>query len=138
MQVAAAEQRFRSSSEQCGQLQRMADERAAQVQAAEVATADSHTKLASATAAAQELQRQLSLAVQQRDNFSSLATDRSGLLCTARCALCHTRSALGHACCALGHTRSALSHACCALGHTLSGLSLALHQADALAEQHYA
>ena len=76
MQVAAAEQRCSSSTEQCAQLQRLADQRAAHLQAAEVATADSNTRLAAATSTAAELQQQLSLAVQQRDGFSGLAHDR--------------------------------------------------------------
>lgn len=80
MQVAAAEQRCVSNIEQCAQLQRLADERAQQLQAAEVATTESTSRLASATSTAEDLQRQLSLAVQQRDGFSSLANDRYTLI----------------------------------------------------------
>lgn len=69
MQVAAAEQQCASRAEQCLNLQR-------DLQAAEVATADATTKLANTTAFAAEQQKQLTVAMQQRDHYSQLANDR--------------------------------------------------------------
>lgn len=76
LQVSAAEQKCISSTERCAQLQHLADEQSGRLQAAEVATVDSNARLAAASSSAGELQRQLSLAVQQRDSFSNLADDR--------------------------------------------------------------
>ena len=69
VQVAAAEQQCAGRAEQCLNLQR-------DLQAAEVATADATTKLASTTAFAAEQQKQLTVAMQQRDHYSQLASDR--------------------------------------------------------------
>ena len=77
VQVSAAEQKCVSSTERFAHLQHLADEQAGRLQAAEVAIADSNARLAAASSNTGELQRQLSLAVQQRDSFSNLANDRS-------------------------------------------------------------
>ena len=69
MQVAAAEQQCSNQTEQCGQLQQ-------QLQAAKVATTEAIDKLTHTSDTAAELQRQLTVAVQRRDHFSQLASER--------------------------------------------------------------
>lgn len=76
LQVSAAEQRCSSSTHQCMHFQRLSDERLQHLQAAESANADAKTRAAAAVATTGELQRQLSVTTQQRDDFSGLITER--------------------------------------------------------------
>ncbi len=76
MQVAAAELRCTTSTHQCTQLQRVSEERLQQLQAAEAATADASSRAAAAVTTNADLQRQLSGALRQRDEFSRLVSER--------------------------------------------------------------
>ena len=76
MQVAAAELRCTTSTHQSTQLQRVSEEQLQQLQSAEAATADASSRAAAALATNGDLQRQLSGALRQCDDFSRLVTER--------------------------------------------------------------
>ncbi|DBA99644.1 TPA: hypothetical protein ACH3X3_012208 [Trebouxia sp. C0006] len=75
-EVAAAELRCTTSTHQSTQLQRVSEEQLQQLQSAEAATADASSRAAAALATNGDLQRQLSGALRQCDDFSRLVTER--------------------------------------------------------------